>query len=200
MTSFTLYLITDPKLDPIERVRAALTGSPAGAIAVQARDRSASARSVFELASALAPICRAAGAPLLVNDRADVARAVGAGVHLPETGLAVEHARAILGPGVLIGRSCHDRAGLERATGADFATLGPIDRVEGKNEPMGVDGFARTIEGLSIDVYALGGVTAHNAGALIDRGARGVAVVRAVLGEDDPARAARWILDACRRA
>lgn len=192
--SFSLYLITDPQLDPIERTRAALAGAPPGAIAVQARHAGASAREIAELASALLPICRAASAPLLVNDRADVARAIGAdGVHLPERGLSVAQARAVLGSAI-VGRSCHDREGLLAAADADFATLGPIAEVEGKNPPMGVDGFARAIQGIALPVYALGGVDERSAPALIAAGARGIAVVRAVYGSRDPADGVRSLL------
>ncbi|HJL17322.1 MAG TPA: thiamine phosphate synthase, partial [Sandaracinaceae bacterium LLY-WYZ-13_1] len=129
---FALMLVTDPALgEPVAKTEAALAAAPSGRVAVQARMKGAPARGLADLVRALAPICRAAGAPLFVNDRADVARACGAdGVHLPERGLRVDEARAVLGPGAWIGRSCHDRAGLERAArgGASYATLAPIGR------------------------------------------------------------------------
>ncbi len=199
--SFDLYLITDPAADVIGVTRAALSAAEPGRVAVQLRDKSASARELIALASALLPICRAAGAPLFVNDRADVARIVGAdGAHLPEAGLSVQEARTILGPSARIGRSCHDRAGLERALrdGADLATLAPVNAVPGKGAPLGVEGFARAARDLPLDVYALGGVGAEDARALREAGARGVAVIRAVYGAVDPAAEVRALLSALR--
>jgi thiamine-phosphate pyrophosphorylase len=134
---------------------------------------------------------------MLVNDRADVALLVGAdGVHLPEAGLTVAQARELLGPDALIGRSCHDRAGFAAAdaAGASFATLGPIGPVPGKGPPMGADGFARAVEELPLPAYALGGVDAAAAPALVEAGAAGVAVVRAVYDAPDPAAAVAAIL------
>lgn len=197
-TSFRLYLITDPSNDRVLAItEAALRAAPPRSIAVQARNKGASAREIAEFVRALLPICRASGAPLLVNDRADVAKAAGAdGVHLPEAGLSVADARAVLGPNALVGRSCHDREGLERAArdGADFATLGPVGAVPGKGVPLGVEGFAASIRGLAIPIYALGGVNAANAQSLRDAGAAGLAVIRAVYGAGDPARIVRALL------
>lgn len=198
--SFVLYLITDPQLgDPVLATRAALSAGPPGRTAVQVRHPGASPRELHALASALRPICRRAGAPLLVNDRVDVAQLAGAdGVHLPERGLDVAQARALLGPKAWIARSCHDREGLVRAeaAGASFATLGPVGPVPGKNPPLGIDGFADAIRGLSLPVYALGGVNAGSARPLADAGAAGVAVVRSVFAAPDPAAAVTDLLRA----
>lgn len=196
--TFALYLITDPSsARVVEITEAALSAAPPGAIAVQARMKGASARELAELCRALAPICRARGATLLVNDRADVAKVVGAGgVHLPERGLSVAEARMVLGSGALVGRSCHDRAGLEGAEreGADLATLGPIGEVPEKGAPLGISGFQAIVRGLSIPTYALGGVGEADARALRAAGAAGVAVIRAVYGASDPARAVQGLL------
>ncbi len=201
MSGFALYLITEPREDLAAITEAALQAAPPGAIAVQVRAKDASARELVALSRALMPICRAASAPLFVNDRADVAKIVGAsGVHLPESGLSVADARAILGPGARIGRSCHDRAGLLRAAadGADFATLAPIGAVPGKNPPLGVEGLRSAVAGLAMPVYALGGVDAELAPALLDAGASGVAVIRAVYSSRDPAAAVARLLSALR--
>lgn len=198
--SFVLYLITDPSAgDVIGATRAALAATPPGAVAVQARAKGGSARELAALASALAPVCRAASAPLFVNDRADVAKVAGAdGVHLPEAGLSVAEARAILGADAPIGRSCHDRAGLEAAAraGASFATLAPIREVPGKGTPLGAAGLAAAVRGLELPIFALGGLAARDVPELLSAGARGVAVVRAVYGAADPAAAARELVSA----
>jgi thiamine-phosphate pyrophosphorylase len=186
-------LITDPSVpDLLEVVRSALSAAPPDRVAIQARHKGASARTLAELVSSLLPLCRAARALLIVNDRADVARALGAdGVHLPEAGLTVAEARAVLGEHALVGRSCHDRAGLERAReqGADYALLAPIGSVPGKGAPLGVEGFAHRVAGLALPVHALGGVEPELVPALRAAGAAGVAVSRGVLASGEPASA-----------
>jgi thiamine-phosphate pyrophosphorylase len=196
--SFGLMLVTDPAVPSlVETVRAALEGAPRGRVAVQARAKGASARALSELSAALLPICRAAGAPLVVNDRADVAHAIGAdGVQLPEDSLHVSQARAVLGPHALVGCSCHDRGGLERAAleDASYALLAPIGLVPEKGTPLGVEGFARAVAGLPLPVFALGGVTPALAPSLRRAGAAGLAVSRAVLLATDPSAAVRALL------
>ncbi|MBC7173650.1 MAG: thiamine phosphate synthase [Polyangiaceae bacterium] len=188
-----LLLITDPDarrgiVAPIEE---ALTQRGGHAVTVQLRAKSASARSLYEAALALRQLTRAVGARLVVNTRADIARAVGAdGVHLPEGGLPVAATRSIL-PGALVGVSCHDAAGLERAAeeGADYAVLGPIAAVPGKNPPLGLAGFERLVASARLPVLALGGVRVEDVSALCRAGAHGVAVIRAVTHASDPAAA-----------
>lgn len=177
-------LITDAASteELVDRTRAALGAAPPGRVAVQARAKGASARALAELASALLPVCRAAGAPLLVNDRADVARAIGAdGVHLPERGLSVAQARAVLGQAI-VGRSCHARGGLDDAQrqGADYALLAPVEAVPGKGRPLGVQGFRDAVRGLELPVFALGGIEPAAVPRLRAAGAAGVAASRGV--------------------
>ncbi len=119
--------------------------------------------------------------PLLIHRRADLARLVGAaGVHLPERGLPIADVRHLLGPEALIGVSRHDRAGLARAEGADYATLSPFFAVAGKNPPLGAEGFraARSAAPAGVAVLALGGLGPRNAGEALDAGADGLAVLR----------------------
>ena len=186
---FDLLLITDEAPGLCDRVSRALERAPAGRVAVQLRHKSLPADALLELARELRIITRDAGAPLLMNDRVDVALAIGAdGVHLPERGLPVEVARAQL-PAGLVGRSCHDAQGLARAAreGADFVTLAPVFAVPGKGRPLGVHGFAQLCRQASLPVYALGGIAPAHTSELRTAGARGVAVIRSVLGAADPA-------------
>lgn len=190
-----LLLITAPGPDLIATTRAALTHADAR-VAVQLRDKAAPPGELAAMARALLPSVRKRGAALLVNDRVDVARAVGAdGVHLPEAGLSVSDARAVLAAPALIGRSCHDGEGVDEASraGAWYATLSPIGEVTGKNPPLGVDGFTRHP---SLPVLALGGLDASWVPALLARGAHGVAVRRAVFNTPDPAGAVAALLRA----
>jgi thiamine-phosphate pyrophosphorylase len=190
-----LYLVTDRRLVSHlpSAVRAALSGIPPGTAAVQLREKDLPAARLLELARELVPICNAASAPLLVNDRADVALAAGAdGVHLPSGGLPVAQARSLLGRGKLVGVSCHAPAEIAEAhaAGADFAIFGPVWDSPGKIA-QGLAALKEAVRASPLPVLAIGGVTAETASLARDAGAAGVACIRAVLGTADPAAAAR---------
>ena len=131
--SFRLYLITDRHVvkggDLVSACEAALSAAPPGAVALQLREKDLPARELYELALCLREICTRAGAPLIVNDRVNVAIAANAdGVHLPFDSIGVSMARKLLGPDRLVGVSSHsppDVAGAARE-GADFAVFGPV--------------------------------------------------------------------------
>ncbi len=189
MPSFDLLLVTDGAPDLLARLERALSGGAPGRVAVQLRLPGVPARELLSLATQLRALTRDHEATLLINDRVDVALAVEAdGVHLPEAGVPVEVARKLLGSQRWIGTSRHDLKGLFEAAraGADYATLSPIHEVPGKNPPLGISGFSRTIGAVRLPVYALGGVTSKDIPALKQAGARGVAVMREVLSAEDP--------------
>jgi thiamine-phosphate pyrophosphorylase len=178
---FSLYLIVDCAHADV--VDAALATLPPGAAAVQLRDKAATGAALYASADRLREVCRRRGAPLLVNDRADVAVALGLdGVHLPENGLPPEEARRLLGPARLVGVSRHDVPGLGAAevARADFAVFGPVFATPGKGAPVGLDALREACAAVRMPVFALGGVEAANAHACARAGAAGVAVVRAV--------------------
>jgi thiamine-phosphate pyrophosphorylase len=190
-----LYLVTDRRLVPdlVSAVRAALLGLPPGVAAVQLREKDLPAVHLLDLATRLLPICRAASAPLLINDRVDVVRAAGAdGVHLPSHGLPVAQARALLGPDRLVGASCHTPGEIAAAhrDGADFALFGPVWNSPGKTA-QGVAALQEAVRASPLPVLAIGGVTADTASQATLAGAAGVACIRAVLGARDPGAAAR---------
>jgi thiamine-phosphate pyrophosphorylase len=190
-----LYLVTDRRLvsDLPSAVRAALSGIPPGTAAVQLREKDLPAARLLDLARQLVPICRAASAPLLVNDRADVALAAGAdGVHLPSQGIPVAQARSLLGRGKLVGASCHTPAEIAdaHAADADFALFGPVWDSPGKIG-QGLAALKGAVRASPLPVLAIGGVTPETARLAIDAGAAGVACIRAVLAALDPAAAAR---------
>jgi thiamine-phosphate pyrophosphorylase len=181
-----LYLITPPEGDPAPAVRAALAALPRGAAGVQLRQH-LPARALLERARALKEFCTKFEAPLLVNDRADVALASGAdGVHLPAHGLSARDARAL---GLrLVGESVHSPEEAARSE-ADFCVFAPVFDTPGKTA-QGVERLAETCRATRLPVFALGGVDPGNASRCIDAGARGAACIRAVLGARDPAAAA----------
>jgi thiamine-phosphate pyrophosphorylase len=214
---FDLCLVTDPGAAEgmIASVRAALRNLPPGRVALQLRAKRLGARALLEVAQELRSITRDAGVALLVNERCDVARLVGAdGVQLPEASLPPSAARTFLGPGPLIGVSCHDAAGLSRARAeaADFAVLAPVFEVPEKPAALGLEVFRELTRAAHLPVFALGGICAANVAAVCGVGAHGVAVIRAVFGPhvphapDDPRSASDRVrelltaLDAARAA
>lgn len=141
---------------------------------------------------------RKAGGPrILVSGRADVALAAAIdGVHLPAHGMLATDARSLLGHAGVVGASCHDEAELRRAGDATYVTLSPIGFVEGKGEPLRLEGFARLLPSAGCPVLALGGVGLADVRSLVRCGAHGVAVRRAVDVAPDPGRALREFGDA----
>jgi thiamine-phosphate pyrophosphorylase len=200
--AFRLLLITDGfDADTAERVAAALAALPAGAAAVQLRAKTLSARALYDAATKLAPLAHARNSLLLVNDRADVARAAGAdGVHLPARGLPTTTARRWLGDRFVVGASTHSLAEATMAWrgGADYVTFGPVYATPSKlplGEPVGVDALAAVVRAAAVPVFALGGIDGARARVVTALGAR-VACIGAVLGRADAADGARSMMAA----
>jgi thiamine-phosphate pyrophosphorylase len=189
-----LYLITDRRAidDLPSAVAAALSVRPIGSATVQLREKDLPTAELLQLARALLPLCRSAKAPLLVNTDLEVAKAVQAdGVHLPAGVGPVDRVRRELGPGALIGQSCHSKEEVTRAArdGADFAVFGPVWDTPGK-KGQGMTALHEAATSSTISVFAIGGVTPPRARRALNAGAHGVACVRAVLGAPNPAAAA----------
>jgi thiamine-phosphate pyrophosphorylase len=189
-------------LDALEDVVAAAVAG--GVNAVQVRDKALPADRLWALAERLRAPTRAAGAALLVNDRADVALAVEAdGVHLGEHGLPIPVARRLVGSR-LVGRSTHDLAGAQSAQrdGADYVVLGtifPSDSHPGQ-PTASPDLLPAVRSGLAIPTIAIGGITPDNASEVIAAGADGVAVIRSILADPRPEQAARRLVERVRAA
>ena len=213
--TFRLYLITDRHIvksgDLVGACEAALSVAPPGTVALQLREKDLPARDLYELALRLRGICTRAGAPLIVNDRVDVAIAADAdGVHLPFDSIGVSMARKLLGPRPLIGVSSHsppDVAGAARE-GADFAVFGPVFDPISKPataRAWGASGLGAACAAGAIPVFALGGMTPERTRELFasrDRVARpaGVASIGAIFGADSPAPATAAMLSALEAA
>ena len=143
---------------------------------IQIRAKELSARDLMELARRAVSL---PGAKVLVNTRSDVALACGArGVHLPAGSIAPSTVRRIAPPNFLIGVSCHTVEELSAAEkeGADFAVFSPVFASVTKSVvPVGLEALRLATASVQLPVYALGGVTASNAGLCIEAGAVGVA-------------------------
>jgi len=182
-----LYVIVDPldlEARPSELAARVLD---AGARTIQLRWKTAATAALLEEAERIAVLARKAAAKFIVNDRADVALAVGAnGVHLGQRDLPVEAARSILGPDRLIGLSTHNPTEVERAnrTPVDYLGFGPIfpTRSKEKADPVqGIAGLERVRALTDKPIVAVGGITESNLAAVIEAGADAVALIAEII-------------------
>ena len=185
-------------MDPLTVVEALLHG---GATLIQLRDKDPSSGTRLARADAAVALTRRAGARLIVNDRADLARLSGAdGVHVGQTDLPVEDARRIVGPGAIVGVSTHDEAQIAAAarTSADYLAVGPIYGTVSKDTgytARGLDLVRHAAAASARPVVAIGGITLARAPDVIAAGAASVAVISDLLTGGDPAARARAFLD-----
>jgi thiamine-phosphate pyrophosphorylase len=148
---------------------------------IQIREKDLAARELFLLTQRTVEL--AAGHPtrILVNSRADIALAAGAhGVHLPANSISPSCMRAVAPPTFLVGISTHSRREIlaAQAEGADFVVFGPVFAPLSKVSYLrgaGADGLRAAMEGVTIPVFALGGITPQNAELCIKAGATGIA-------------------------
>ncbi|HEY3279881.1 MAG TPA: thiamine phosphate synthase [Gemmatimonadales bacterium] len=197
-----LMVLTDPRVlkgrDPVAVCRAAVQG---GASMIQVRWKDGAAADLLQLTQALV---NALPAPVLVNDRVDVALAAGAaGAHLGQGDPPVDALRPHVPPGFLLGVSVGSVAEAERvrAWPADYWSVGPCFPTANKPDagpPLGAEGFAALarLAPDGVPVIGVGGITAANVVAIVRAGAAGVAVIGAVLASPDPERAARALIAA----
>jgi thiamine-phosphate pyrophosphorylase len=167
----------------------------AGARLIQLRVKGGADRPWLAMARAALAAARASGAPLVVNDRADIARIVGAdGLHVGQDDLTGTDARKVVGPGLLLGVSTHYLAQVA-AAGAepvDYVAIGPVFPTRTKDDPdpvVGLEMVRRARAATSLPLVAIGGITRDNARSVVDAGADGVAVISDLMDAPDLARA-----------
>jgi thiamine-phosphate pyrophosphorylase len=172
-------------VDPIEAARSVLDG---GARILQFRHKAHFSRAVFDTARHIAELCRAADVPFIINDRADVAMMLRAGLHIGQDDLAPSDARRLLGPlgasgsDALIGFSTHNEAELRAAASepVDYLALGPLFGTATKENPdpaVGLAELRRLRQFAAKPLVAIGGITRRNALGAFDAGADSVAVI-----------------------
>ncbi len=196
-----LYLVTDPVLcgsrGVEETCRLALE---AGVGTLQLRDKKAPVRHLIRTAGALQKLCLEHEALFIVNDRVDVAMAVGAdGVHLGQDDMPVGLARELLGPDAVIGASVRSAAEamIARDEGADYIAANlifPTDTKTDIGRPLGIEAIAELKEATSLPLIAIGGIDPSNAGIVRKAGADGIAVVSAIMAADNVAQAVKALL------
>jgi len=192
----TLYLITNSdgrsEADFLETVEQACDG---GVTLVQLREKERSGREYYELAVKVKTVTDRYGVPLIIDDRVDIALAAdAAGVHLGQADLPVAAARAVMGPGKIIGATAKtvEQALAAGADNADYLGVGAIYPTTTKVITVitPVATLKDIAKSVTIPIIAIGGLNAGNLEALYDSGASGIAVVTAIMNSPNPKSAA----------
>lgn len=188
---YSIYLVTDDGCLQgralIDCVREALEG---GVTLVQYRAKTASSAEMYAKALQLKALCDSFKVPLIINDRLDIAMAVGAaGVHLGQDDLPCAAARKILGEDYIIGVSAHNPVEAKAAmqSGADYLGCGAVFGTATKADvkKLGTEGLAAICKDKGLPVVGIGGVTADNYREVRAAGADGAAIVSGILAQPD---------------
>ncbi|MBI5408518.1 MAG: thiamine phosphate synthase [Nitrospirae bacterium] len=200
---FKLYLITDRKLvtrhaSLVTAVKEALKG---GVKAIQLREKDLGTRDLLKLAYKMRVLTNKYDAKLFINDRVDIALAVGAdGVQLTQNSIPADAVRkAVHASRFLIGVSTHSLKEAKDAekAGADFITLGPIFRTPSKlkyGRPLGIDTLKEVAGKIKIPVLAIGGIKSHRVKEVKQSGAYGAAMISEIFGAEDIKEKAQEII------
>ena len=198
---YTLYVCTDRGLMSSatieESVSEAIRG---GASVIQLREKDVTSRDFFEIAESVHRITRAAGVPLIINDRVDIALAAGAdGVHVGQDDLPCRTVRQIAGPDMLIGVSVSalDEAIRAEQDGADYLGVGAMFPTGTKTdaEVITVDLLKEIRKAVSIPIVIIGGINMNTAPQFKGLDIDGIAVVSAIVAQPDVEAAARGLLE-----
>jgi thiamine-phosphate pyrophosphorylase len=199
---FDVYLVTDRRQtqhrDLLWVLQSALDG---GVKAIQLREKDLPGKELFLLAEAVRKLTQSYQAALFINDRIDVAMAIGAeGVQLGRSSLPITTARGLLGAERLIGASTHspEEARDAEIQGADFVLFGPVYFTPSKaayGAPQGLVALKKTVEKISLPVYAIGGIKSENILEAKRAGIRGIALISAIISAPDPKKAAEEIIE-----
>jgi thiamine-phosphate pyrophosphorylase len=164
-----------------------------GAAILQIRHKGQWTREVYDQACRIARMCEQARIPLIVNDRADMAMLLGAGLHVGQDDLPPAAARRLIGAAATLGYSTHNAEQLEAAAGepVSYVAIGPMFSTRSKENPDPVVGVARLSEWRRLTdrpLVAIGGITRANAAAVLEAGADSVAVIGDLIPEDGSIR------------
>ncbi|KAG7091073.1 hypothetical protein E1B28_010130 [Marasmius oreades] len=208
---FSLYLVTGRELLPpgkdfYETLEQALQG---GVTVVQIREKSLDTAEFLEICQRSKSICDRYNVPLLVNDRVDIALAVGAnGVHVGQTDMPIAIARKLLPPNTVIGTSCNNVEEVKKALsdGADYIGIGAVWATKTKtlDKPVigvrNVGAMLEVLDGTSVQAVAIGGIksknllrTLYGSVSRTNHSLDGVAVVSEIMTSDNPKEAAAYL-------
>jgi len=187
-----VYPLTDVGLTGLTHAEQVRRLAKGGASLIQLRDKKSGACGFYESAKAAVTAARECGVKLIINDRADIAAAVGAdGVHLGQHDIPVEAARELMGPQAIIGLSTHNLSQAQLAIGLpiDYLALGPIFSTSTKDDPapeLGLEGLRQTRHMLGeFPLVAIGGITANRALDVLQAGANSIAIISALMKNPD---------------
>lgn len=183
-----VYALTDVRLSGLSHAEQVELLSAGGATLIQLREKGMAAREFYEQAKTAVAVALRCGVQLLINDRVDVALAIGAhGVHLGQHDMPPEAARKLLGPEAVIGYSTHN---IEQAIAAtklpiDYLAIGPIFATTTKSDTapvLGLEGLRTVRQAIgAFPLVAIGGISRAHAADVIKAGADSVAVISALL-------------------
>jgi thiamine-phosphate pyrophosphorylase len=196
LASADVYWLTEPDVCRKTFEWTANEVLDAGVVLIQLRQKDVDDRTLLAMAERLRRWTERYGARLIINDRADVARVVGAdGVHVGQEDLPAAEIRRVVGPEALIGVSTHSLADLEKAIldGADYVGIGPVfpSRTKSFEKFPGLDFVRAAVSATSLPAFCIGGITPKNIDEVFDAGGRRVAVGRAISESEEPAQIVR---------
>jgi len=204
---YSIVLVTDRgmagKRSLTDIVASAVRG---GVTCVQLREKSCSTRTFLDQARALKDILDGTGVALIINDRLDVALAVGAdGVHLGQSDMPCTDARRLMGKDKIIGISAEsiEDAIQAQSDGADYLGVSPVFATPTKTDTaqaLGLEGLHDMRLAVDLPLVGIGGINSRNAAAVIENGADGVAVVSAIMAAADPEAASRNLFQIVKRS
>ena len=201
LTNARLYLVTAPAPDLLARVEAALIG---GLTLVQYRDKQSNDIDRLAMAQQMCQLCHNYGALFILNDRVDLALAVNAdGVHLGQQDVSIALARQILGSQRIVGRSTTNPTEMAKAIeeGADYIGVGPVYETPTKagKKAAGLEYVQHAAKHATIPWFAIGGIDSSNIDDVLQAGAPAIAIVRAIMGADNPTHAVQFCLSILNR-
>lgn len=194
-----LYLVTEESI-AIEELTKIIAQSVSGGVSiVQLREKNNSSLSFYEKASALKQLLNELSIPLIINDRVDIALAVGAdGIHIGQDDLPLPIVKKMVPEDMIVGVSVStlEEALEAERNGADYIGVGSVFPTKTKQDAtlMALEDLGEICRGVSIPAVAIGGITADNISALSDSGLSGTAVVSAIMNADNPKTASESLL------
>ena len=192
-----LYGILDlGYIDPAGAARVVRAMIAGGVDIIQLRAKVRRVSEIATLATELHGVTSQAQVPLVINDHAEIARAVGAeGVHVGQDDLSIAQVRGIVGPDCIVGRSTHSLSQATQAAsqGADYIGFGPLFATPTKPDyaPIGLADISAVHAAVALPIFCIGGIKLHNLPQVVAAGARRVVIVSELLQADDVAEYAR---------
>lgn len=195
----SLYLVTEESI-AIEELTKIIAESVSGGVSiVQLREKNNSSLSFYKKASALKQLLNELSIPLIINDRVDIALAVGAdGIHIGQDDLPLPVVKIMVPEDMIVGVSVStlEEALEAERNGADYIGVGSVFPTKTKLDAtlMAIEDLGEICRSVSIPAVAIGGITADNMSALSDSGLSGTAVVSAIMNADNPKTASESLL------